>query len=69
MSVSALRSKIAQLHPVVQNHLKTIRECVHNSRSRGSLPNFSEGAFVSAERDTFTAGKKLSFSVEVHRAA
>lgn len=59
-NVEALRSKIAQLHPVVQDALKSNRERIRDSRSRGSLPNFTEGDFVLVARDDFTAGEKLS---------
>lgn len=60
MNIAALRSKIAQIDSVVQDHFKTNRKRIRNSRSRGSLPNFSEGDFVLVARDYSTAGEKLS---------
>lgn len=60
MNNAALRSKIAQLHPVVKDQLKTNRERIRNSRSQGFSSNFSEGDFILIARDDFMAGKKLS---------
>lgn len=60
MNIATLKSKIAQLHPIVQSQLKSNRDRIWDSRSLGSLPKFSEGDFVLVARDDFTAGEKLS---------
>lgn len=66
MKIAALRSKIAQLHPVVQDHLKTNRKRICNSRSRGLLLNIFECDFVLVARDNITAGEKLSLCLCWH---
>lgn len=60
MNISALRSKIAQLHPVVKNFLQSGRERHLLSQCCGILPNFMEGDFVLDAQHDFTAGEKLS---------
>lgn len=69
MKIAALKSKIAQFHSIVQDHIKTISKCIRDSSSQGCLPNFSEGDFVPVAKDGFTDGKNLFLFVFVVRVA
>lgn len=60
VNLYALQTKIAELHPLVQESLESSRKRIRESSSRGKLPKFAEGDFVLVARDDFTAGEKLS---------
>lgn len=60
LNIAALLSKMADLHPIVQDSVQSGRERARKAMSRGSLPNFSEGDFVLVARQDFTAEEKLS---------
>jgi len=56
----ALKSRLAELHPLVQNAVRTNRQQSRIAQSRGQLPNFAEGDYVLLAREDFFKGEKLA---------
>lgn len=67
INIAELQSKIAHVHPVVQNGVMAERNRLREAWSREALPNFTDEAFHLVARDEFTAGEKLSLCWRVPR--
>lgn len=59
INADALKVKVSELHPVVQDSLQLSRELSRQAASRGELPNFCDGNFVLVAPKDFHAGEKL----------
>jgi transposase InsO family protein len=59
-NINALKDRITELRPLVQESLRVQREKGRAAASRGALANFLEGDFVLVARDDFSAGEKLA---------
>ena len=60
LSISTLKDRIAELHPFVQDMVRSMRERQRLATSKGQLPNFIEGDYVLMAREEFFAGEKLA---------
>lgn len=59
LNIHLLKYNIADLHPILEESLKSSRKLSRDADSRGERPKFSEGDFVLDARYDFTAGEKL----------
>lgn len=58
--MTELVKHVADLHPVVQDRLQTMRERGRKNALRDSLPSFDVGAYEFEARSDFHAGEKLT---------
>jgi len=60
LNIAALHREVGELHPMVQQTVRTNRARHRDSASRGKLANFEEGDYVLVAREDFHAGEKLA---------
>lgn len=60
LTIDSLKTFVADLHPVVQRSVSCNCQIDRDAKSRGVIPNFTEGDYVLVARDDFKENEKLS---------